>query len=182
MKQVETKILDSRVGTEFSLPEYKCDGDAGMDIRAMPEKQISLQPGESTLIPTGIAIHINDPYLSGDLRPRSGLGQKQGLVLGNLTGTIDCHYREELMIPAWNRNPPFVLREGDLSNDFLWIPLGPGSKSLVYNYEGVVVVNPGDRIAQLVFNRIERVELVVVENFSSEKSDRESGFGHTGVR
>ena len=132
---IALKILDPRLGVEFPLPDYATALSAGMDLRALCDAPITLQPGEAQLVPTGMAIHIADPGLCAMILPRSGLGHKQGLVLGNLVGLIDADYQGPLMVSLWNRgqNPQQVA--------------------------------PGDRIAQLVFLPVMRARLRVVEAF-----------------
>ena len=149
MRSIELKILDSRVGDTIPLPHYATDGSAGLDMRACIDESLTVSPGETVLVPTGLAIHVADPALAAVLLPRSGLGHKHGLVLGNLTGLIDSDYQGQVFISCWNR----------------------GSNS----YE----VQPGERIAQMVFVPVEQVEFKVVEEFDT--SDRGAGgFGHTG--
>lgn len=151
MHSLDVKILDSRLGREFPLPAYGTVHAAGMDLRAMLEEAIDLEPGESRLIPAGIAIYIGDPRFCAVILPRSGLGHKEGLVLGNLVGLIDADYQGPLMVSAWNRNQD--------------------SK--------VLHIKPGDRIAQLVILPVLRPTLTVVEDF--EVSARgQGGFGSTG--
>lgn len=134
--QVQMRVLDARLGREFPLPDYATAASAGMDLRAMLDAPLSLQPGQSSLIPTGIAIHIGDPNLCATILPRSGLGHKHGLVLGNLVGLIDADYQGPLMVSGWNRSGvPYT-------------------------------IVPGDRIAQLVFLPIVRVALQVVDEFA----------------
>jgi dUTP pyrophosphatase len=135
MRTVELKILDSRLGDSIELPHYATDGSAGLDMRACIDDAITVDPGETVLIPTGLAIHIADASLAAVLLPRSGLGHKHGLVLGNLTGLIDSDYQGQVYISCWNR----------------------GSKS----YE----VQPAERIAQMVFVPVEQVHFNVVEEF-----------------
>ena len=147
---VEFRILDVRLGTEFPLPEYATAHSAGLDLRAMLEQALTLQPGDCQLIPTGMAIHIGDAGVCAHILPRSGLGHKQGLVLGNGVGLIDADYQGPLMVSLWNRG---------------------GSPQ---------TIQPGDRIAQLVFMPILRAQFRQVETFV--ESERGSGgFGHTGV-
>lgn len=149
MQKVQVKILDKRVGNEFPLPEYATDESAGLDLRACTDEHLRIEPGETHLIPTGIAIHIADPNLAAVILPRSGLGHSKGLVLGNLVGLIDSDYQGQLLVSAWNR----------------------GSHN--------VIIEPGDRIAQMVFVPIKRVQFELVEEFAnSERAD--GGFGHTG--
>ncbi len=149
MRRIELKILDPRIGDSVPLPHYATDGSAGLDMRACIDEALTVQPGETTLIPTGLAIHIGDASLAAVLLPRSGLGHKHGLVLGNLTGLIDSDYQGQVFISCWNR----------------------GAKS--YS------VQPGERIAQMVFVAVEQVDFDVVDEFGD--SDRgSSGFGHSG--
>ena len=135
MRSIELKIMDPRLGDTIPLPHYATDGSAGLDMRACIDEPLTVAPGETVLVPTGLAIHIGDPSLAAVLWPRSGLGHKHGLVLGNLTGLIDSDYQGQVFISCWNR----------------------GSKS----YE----VKPGERIAQMVFVPVEQVEFEVVEEF-----------------
>jgi dUTP pyrophosphatase len=127
--------MDPRLGDTIPLPHYATDGSAGLDMRACIDEPQAVAPGETVLVPTGLAIHIRDPSLAAVLWPRSGLGHKHGLVLGNLTGLIDSDYQGQVFISCWNR----------------------GSES----YE----VKPGERIAQMVFVPVEQVEFEVVEEF-----------------
>ena len=150
MRRIELKIMDPRVGDSIPLPHYATDGSAGLDMRACIDEAITVAPGETVLVPTGIAIHVADPKLAAVLLPRSGLGHKHGLVLGNLTGLIDSDYQGQVFISCWNRS----------------------SKS----YD----VQPGERIAQMVFVPVEQVEFRVVDEF--DVSDRGAGgFGHSGT-
>jgi len=149
MQNIQLKILDPRIGSEFPLPDYATDGSAGMDLRACLDDTLSLEPGQTELLPTGIAIHIGDPGLAAVLLPRSGLGHKHGIVLGNLVGLIDSDYQGQLYVSCWNR----------------------GSK--------VFSIEPGERIAQMVFVPVVKAGFEVVEEFAD--SERGSGgFGHTG--
>jgi len=133
---VELKRLDPRLGDSIPLPSYATDGSAAMDLRAAPESAVTLSPGKSALIPTGLAIHIADPGWCALILPRSGLGHKHGLVLGNLTGLIDADYQGPLMISCWNRGgEPFTIQ-------------------------------PGDRVAQLLVMPVARVAWRVVEDFA----------------
>ena len=148
-KNIKLKILDSRIGTDFPLPSYATDGSAGLDLRACVDATHQLAPGETVLIPTGISIFIDDPSLSAIILPRSGLGHKHGIVLGNLVGLIDSDYQGPLMVSLWNR--------GDQT----------------------FKVEPGDRIAQLVFVPIVQAGFDIVDDFeASQRGD--GGFGHTG--
>ena len=149
MQKIQITILDKRIGSAYPLPEYATEGSAGMDLRACLDEHLRIEPGEAQLVPTGIAIHIADPELAAVILPRSGLGHKQGIVLGNLVGLIDSDYQGQLMVSVWNRGK--------------------------HN----VVIEPGDRIAQLIFVPIRKVSFDIVDEF--EKSPRsEGGFGHTG--
>lgn len=133
---VQLKILDARLGTEFPLPEYATAGSAGMDLRACIDETINLAPGETKLIATGMSIYLEDRGLAAVLLPRSGLGHKHGIVLGNLTGLIDSDYQGPLMVSLWNRGPqPFA-------------------------------IEPGDRIAQMVLVPIVQAEFQIVEEFA----------------
>lgn len=150
MRSIELKILDPRVGDSIPLPHYATEGSAGLDMRACIDEPIAVSPGETVLVPTGLAIHICDADLAAVLLPRSGLGHKHGLVLGNLTGLIDSDYQGQVFISCWNR----------------------GSKA----YE----IQPGERIAQMVFVPVEQVQFDVVEEFDdSVRGD--GGFGHSGT-
>ncbi|MDW8847870.1 dUTP diphosphatase [Erwinia sp. MMLR14_017] len=149
MKKIDVKILDARVGKEFPLPTYATSGSAGLDLRACLDEALLLAPNATTLVPTGLAIHIGDPQLAAVLLPRSGLGHKHGVVLGNLVGLIDSDYQGQLMVSVWNRSQQ------------------------AFNIE------PGERIAQMVFVPVVQAEFNLVEEFDS--SDRgEGGFGHSG--
>ena len=148
-KTIDLKIIDPRIGTDFEIPEYQTSGSAGIDLQACIDEIITIKPGETQLIPSGIAVHINDPGLAAVLLPRSGLGHKKGLVLGNLVGLIDSDYQGEVFISCWNRG----------------------------NSE--IDIEPGMRLAQMVFLPVEQVNFNVVEDF--EESERGAGgFGHTG--
>ncbi len=139
MIDVELKILDPRVGSEFPLPTAATAGSAGMDLRAALDAPLTLAPDASELIPTGIAIHIGDPGYCAVILPRSGLGHKHGLVLGNLVGLIDADYQGALMISCWNRG------------------------------RTAYTIAPGDRIAQLVFLPVARAEFRVVDEFAASQ-------------
>jgi deoxyuridine 5'-triphosphate nucleotidohydrolase len=146
---VKLRILDPRVGREFPLPQHATAGSAGMDLRACIDASLALAPGAAELIPTGISIYIADPRLAAVLLPRSGLGHKNGIVLGNLVGLIDSDYQGPLMVSVWNR----------------------GAASFV--------INPGDRIAQMVFVPVVQVAFEVVEDFSATARGA-GGFGSSG--
>jgi dUTP pyrophosphatase len=148
-KNIELKILDPRIGTEYPLPAYATTGSAGLDLRALLDVPLELKPGETFLIPTGIAIHIGDPNLCATILPRSGLGHKHGIVLGNLVGLIDSDYQGQLMVSTWNRGTD------------------------------TFTIQPGDRIAQLVFMPVVQADFSLVLDF--DQSERgEGGFGHSG--
>lgn len=149
MRSIELKILDSRIGEDIPLPHYATEGSAGLDMRACIDAPLTVQPGETMLIPTGMAIHIGDPSLAAVLLPRSGLGHKHGLVLGNLTGLIDSDYQGQVFISCWNRSQS--------------------------SYE----IQPGERIAQMVFVPVAQVAFDVVEEFD-DSARGAGGFGHSG--
>ena len=129
---IELKILDSRIGTEFPLPAYATSGSAGMDLRAITDTQLTIQPGETVLIPTGIAIHVADPSLAAIILPRSGLGHKHGIVLGNLVGLIDSDYQGPLMVSCWNRgSEPFTIEIGDRLAQLVFVPVVQAEFKLV---------------------------------------------------
>jgi dUTP pyrophosphatase len=149
MQSIQLKILDPRIGSEFPLPDYATDGSAGMDLRACLDKTLTLEAGQTELLPTGLAIHIADPGLAAMLLPRSGLGHKHGIVLGNLVGLIDSDYQGQLFVSCWNRA------------------------------HSAFTIEPGERIAQMIFVPVVRAGFEVVEEFVD--SDRGAGgFGHTG--
>ncbi len=139
MKTIQLKILDPRIGNEIPLPEHATPGSAGMDLRACTDAPITLKPGDTELIPTGIAIHIADPSLAATILPRSGLGHKHGIVLGNLVGLIDSDYQGQLFVSCWNR--------GDTA----------------------FTIEVGDRIAQLVFVPVVQVDFEQVEEFGESQ-------------
>jgi len=142
MRNIALKILDARLGDEFPLPAYATSASAGLDLRAMLDAPLVLEGGASALIPSGIAIHIGDPALCAIVLPRSGLGHKHGIVLGNLVGLIDADYQGPLMISCWNRS------------------------------NAAFTIAPGERIAQLVFAPVARVTFDVVDDFApSERGE-----------
>jgi len=150
MKKIQVKLLDPRLGTDqYPLPSYATDGSAGLDLRACLDEPLELQPGQSELVSTGLAIHIADPNLAATILPRSGLGHKHGIVLGNLVGLIDSDYQGPLKISCWNRG--------------------------VESY----VIQPAERIAQLVIVPVLRANFVVVDEFEGTKRGA-GGFGSTG--
>ncbi len=123
-QKTEVRILDSRIGKEIPLPTYATTGSAGMDLRACLDEAISISPGETILIPTGISIYIQDPGLAATILPRSGLGHKHGIVLGNLVGLIDSDYQGPLMVSLWNRgNEPFDIQVGDRIAQLVIVPI-----------------------------------------------------------
>ncbi|MCW5585407.1 MAG: dUTP diphosphatase [Chromatiales bacterium] len=124
MHRLQLKILDTRLGDSFPLPDYATDGSAGMDLRAMLDGPLELGPGETELIPTGIAIHIADPSLAAVILPRSGLGHKHGIVLGNLVGLIDSDYQGQLYVSCWNRgHSTFRIEIGERIAQLVLIPV-----------------------------------------------------------
>ena len=141
-REIEFKRLDPRLGAEFPLPEYATAHSAGLDLRAMLDQPIELAPGDAQLVPTGLAIHIGDPGLCAVILPRSGLGHKQGLVMGNLVGLIDADYQGPLMVSLWNRG------------------------------RFPITITPGDRVAQLVFLPVARAVFRQVDEFErSERGE-----------
>jgi|TARA_B110000238_G_scaffold191122_1_gene224988 dUTP pyrophosphatase len=137
MQNLQVKILNAKIGKDIPMPSYSTPGSAGMDLRACLEESIDLAPAETSLIPTGVAIFVADPGYAALILPRSGLGHKHGIVLGNLVGLIDSDYQGELMISAWNRG----------SSNF--------------------TIEPGDRIAQLIVVPVQQVEFSIVSEFLS---------------
>lgn len=148
-KQIQLKILDERLGKEFKFPHYATNGSAGIDLVACLKEPLQLAPGDTHLIPSGMAIHISDPFIAATMLPRSGLGHKHGIVLGNLTGLIDSDYQGEIFISCWNRG------------------------------KDLFTIHPGERIAQLVFLPVVKVDFDVVKQFS-ESERGTGGFGSTG--
>ncbi len=139
-KTIQLKILDERIGTqEFPLPEYATAGSAGLDLRACLDEPLEIAPGEVKLIPTGLAIHINDPGYAATILPRSGLGHKHGVVLGNLVGLIDSDYQGPLMLSCWNRS------------------------------DRSYTIQPAERIAQLVVMPVSRITFDIVNEFSNSE-------------
>ena len=136
-RPLKVRILDARIGKEFPLPQYATHGSAGLDLRACIDAPLLLEPGKSELLPTGLSIYVEDPGLAAVILPRSGLGHKHGVVLGNLVGLIDSDYQGPLMVSVWNRGrEPYT-------------------------------VQPGERIAQLIVVPVVQVELEVVEDFAA---------------
>lgn len=149
MNNVEIRILDDRLHGEWGLPGYATPGSAGLDLRACIDQALRLEPGQTELIPSGIAIHIGEPEVAAMIIPRSGMGHKHGIVLGNLVGLIDSDYQGQVFISCWNRG------------------------------RDVVTIQPGERIAQMIFVPVLRPSLTVVDSFDpSERGD--GGFGHSG--
>lgn len=136
MHSLQAKILDPRLGTQWPMPHYATQGAAGLDLRALLTEPLTLQPGQTELLPTGLAIHISDPGLAAMILPRSGLGHKHGIVLGNLVGLIDSDYQGQLMVSCWNRGT------------------------------GAYTIEPGERIAQLVLVPVLQAELEIVDEFA----------------
>lgn len=123
-KNIQVKILDKRIGSEYPLPAYATPGSAGMDLRACIENDMEIKPGETHLIPTGISIHVEDPGLAAIILPRSGLGHKHGIVLGNLVGLIDSDYQGPLMVSCWNRGQEnFTLKVGERLAQLVIVPV-----------------------------------------------------------
>lgn len=136
MKKIDVKILDSRLGTEFPLPNYATEGSAGLDLRALVDESFELQPGETRLIPTGLSIYIADPCLAAVILPRSGLGHKHGIVLGNLVGLIDSDYQGPLMVSMWNRSEhPFRIEIGDRIAQLVFVPIVQTEFNIVETFE-----------------------------------------------
>jgi len=148
-KIIQLKILDRRIGDTIPLPTYATDGSAGIDLRVCIDEPIQIVGGETVLLPTGISIYIADPNMAAVILPRSGLGHKHGIVLGNLVGLIDSDYQGELKISCWNRNQEHF------------------------------TINPGERIAQLVFLPVVKAQFSLVESFT-ETNRGEGGFGSSG--
>ncbi|MGV6826273.1 MAG: dUTP diphosphatase [bacterium] len=136
MHKLELKVLDQRLGDEFPLPAYATEGSAGMDLRAMLDADLTVNPGETHLIPTGIAIHIGDPGLAAVILPRSGLGHKHGIVLGNLVGLIDSDYQGQLFVSCWNRgDKPFDMAVGERLAQLVLLPVVHASLEIVDDFE-----------------------------------------------
>src|SRR5690554_6218821 len=138
-KKLQVRILDDRIGRQIAFPEYATDGSAGLDLRACLDKPLTLKPGETQLIKTGLSIHIADTSLAAMILPRSGLGHKHGIVLGNLVGLIDSDYQGELMVSCWNRG------------------------------ETAFTIEPGERIAQLVLVPVVQAQLQLVDDFAASQ-------------
>jgi len=149
MQKIQLKILDQRLGSEFPLPHYATDGSAGMDMRACLDAPLKMAPGDTHLIPTGLAIHVADAGLAAVLLPRSGLGHKHGIVLGNLVGLIDSDYQGQVFVSCWNR----------------------GAETFI--------IEPGERIAQMVIVPVVHADFEIVEDFVVSERGA-GGFGHSG--
>ncbi len=135
-KKVQLKVLDARLGNEIPLPEYATTGSAGLDLRACLNEALTLNPGETSLIPTGIAIHIGDTDLAAVLLPRSGLGHKHGIVLGNLVGLIDSDYQGQVFVSCWNRGvEAFVIGVGDRIAQMVFVPVVQAEFEIVDSFE-----------------------------------------------
>ncbi|WP_071872254.1 dUTP diphosphatase [Atopomonas hussainii] len=136
MHSLQAKVLDPRLGSEFPLPAYATEGSAGLDLRAMLKEALTLQPGETQLIPTGLSIHIADPGLAALILPRSGLGHKHGIVLGNLVGLIDSDYQGELMVSCWNRGQQaFTIEIGERLAQLVLVPVVQAKFELVDSFD-----------------------------------------------
>jgi dUTP pyrophosphatase len=136
MNRVSLKILDPRLGESIPLPEYATDGSAGMDLRACLEETLEIRPGETHLVPTGLAIHIGDPQLAAVILPRSGLGHKHGIVLGNLVGLIDSDYQGQLFISCWNRgNESFNIEVGERIAQLVFVPVVQAQFEVVADFD-----------------------------------------------
>ncbi|MCW8908794.1 MAG: dUTP diphosphatase [Sedimenticola sp.] len=135
-KEIQLKILDDRLGSDFPLPAYATEGSAGMDLRAMLPEALQIAPGETQLIPTGMAIHVEDPKLAAVILPRSGLGHKHGIVLGNLVGLIDSDYQGQLFVSCWNRGDrPFLIEVGERIAQLVIIPVVHASFEIVQEFQ-----------------------------------------------
>ncbi|MDY4280728.1 dUTP diphosphatase [[Pasteurella] aerogenes] len=135
MKQIDLKILDKRIGTEFPLPTYATTGSAGLDLRALIDASLTVEAGQTVLIPTGISVYIADPNLAAVILPRSGLGHKNGIVLGNLVGLIDSDYQGPLMVSLWNRSDkPFTVEIGDRIAQLVFVPVVQAQFNIVEEF------------------------------------------------
>ena len=136
MQKIELKILDTRLGNEFPLPHYATDGSAGMDLRACLKSPLELKPGQTELIPTGLAIHVADPSLAAIILPRSGLGHKHGVVLGNLVGLIDSDYQGQVFVSCWNRgDTTFKIEIGERIAQMVFVPIVQAAFDIVEDFE-----------------------------------------------
>jgi dUTP pyrophosphatase len=139
MKELKVRVLDARIGTTWPLPAYATAGSAGLDLRALLDAPLTLAPGATALVPTGLAIHVEDPGYAALILPRSGLGHKHGIVLGNLVGLIDSDYQGQLMVSCWNRG------------------------------QAAFTIEPGERIAQMIVVPVAQVQLKIVEDFATSE-------------
>ena len=146
---IQLRILDPRLGGEIALPDYATEGSAGIDLRACVDEPVTLEPGQTELIPSGLAVYIADPGLAAVILPRSGLGHKHGIVLGNLVGLIDSDYQGQVFVSCWNRGA------------------------------AAFTIEPGARLAQMVFVPVVQANFEIVEEFV-ETERGAGGFGHTG--
>lgn len=136
MKKLQVKILDSRIGAEIPMPEYMTDGSAGMDLRACIDQEIILQPGQTSLIPSGLAIYIENSGYAAMILPRSGLGHKHGIVLGNLVGLIDSDYQGQLMVSCWNRSQSdYTIKVGERIAQLIIVPVVQAEFELVTDFD-----------------------------------------------
>ncbi|MDX1302661.1 dUTP diphosphatase [Photobacterium sp.] len=136
MKKIDLKILDPRVGNEFPLPAYATEGSAGLDLRACLDEALVVEPGQTHLVPTGLAIHIADQSLAATILPRSGLGHKHGIVLGNLVGLIDSDYQGQLMVSVWNRgHSTFTIEAGDRIAQLVFVPVVQAEFNIVSDFD-----------------------------------------------
>lgn len=139
MHTLQAKVMDPRLGQQWPLPHYATEGSAGLDLRAMLNEPLTLEPGQTQLLPTGLAIHIADPGLAAMILPRSGMGHKHGIVLGNLVGLIDSDYQGQLMVSCWNRS------------------------------HNAFTIEPGERIAQLILVPVLQAKLDIVDSFDNSQ-------------
>ncbi|MFT6463913.1 dUTP diphosphatase [Halopseudomonas sp.] len=139
MHTLQAKVMDPRLGQQWPLPHYATEGSAGLDLRAMLDEPLTLEPGQTQLLPTGLAIHIADPGLAAMILPRSGMGHKHGIVLGNLVGLIDSDYQGQLMVSCWNRS------------------------------HNAFTIKPGERIAQLILVPVLQAKLDIVDSFDNSQ-------------
>ncbi|PCD00656.1 dUTP diphosphatase [Halopseudomonas pelagia] len=139
MHTLQAKVMDPRLGQQWPLPHYATEGSAGLDLRAMLDEPLTLEPGQTQLLPTGLAIHIADPGLAAMILPRSGMGHKHGIVLGNLVGLIDSDYQGQLMVSCWNRS------------------------------QSAFTIEPGERIAQLILVPVLQAKLDIVDSFDNSQ-------------
>lgn len=136
MHNIKLKILDSRIGKEIPLPEYATTGSAGLDLRACIDEAFEIKPGETHLVPTGMAIHIDDPAMAAVILPRSGLGHKHGIVLGNLTGLIDSDYQGQLFVSIWNRGQEtFKLEVAERMAQLVFVPVVQAKFDIVESFD-----------------------------------------------